>query len=211
MINSIKKNKLKQCIFFTIIFWLVAHGYRFFNNLYTCDELGSVFQDDIAYQRSIGRFMQPFNMAFRGVIAAPWLMFVISVVLFTLSFFLISEILSIEKPFTLFIMCGVLSCNMTITCSNGMYIPWVDVYGFALLLSTFGVWLIRKDKIWGYILGILSFVISMGFYQAYIDVALGLILIIILLIYKIRKHLRMFSLVRLRCWDHYLFPVLCMQ
>ncbi len=180
MRNIIKVDKLKRIMFYTAFFWLVCHGYRFLNNLYTGDTLGSVFQDDILWQRSLGRFMQPLPMIMRGTIVAPWLLFVIAVFFFSLSFYLISELLKVENKYLLFIMCGVLSCNSTITCANAAYTPWIDIYAVSLFLITLGVWLFGLNKWWGYITGVTAFVISMGFYQAYIDVAVVLFMIILL-------------------------------
>ena len=91
-----KAKKLKDIFLFSVIFWLAAHGYRFVNNLYTGDTLGSIFQDDIRWQRSLGRFMQPVSMIFRGVIVSPWLLGILAVIFFALAVYLISEILKIE-------------------------------------------------------------------------------------------------------------------
>ncbi|MBO6008304.1 MAG: hypothetical protein J6P78_07070, partial [Lachnospiraceae bacterium] len=72
--QDIKPGKIKDILLYSVIFWMAAHGYRFMNNLYTGDTLGNIFQDDILWQRSLGRFMQPATMIFRGCIASPWLL-----------------------------------------------------------------------------------------------------------------------------------------
>ncbi len=187
MFDTEQKTRLKKCLLYTLIFWLAAHGYRFLNNLYTGDTLNNVFQDDILWQRSLGRFLQPITMIFRGVITAPWLLFVIAVVEFGAAVFFLTLILDIKDSVTIFIICGVLSCNLALTCTNAAYTPWVDIYGIAFLLATLGVYLISQDKILGYILGILSLVGCMGFYQAYVDVAIGLVGIIIILELSAKK------------------------
>ena len=175
-----KLEKIKKIFLFVILFWIVAHGYRFMNNLYTGDTLVEAFQDDIYWQRSLGRFMQPLTMIFRGTICAPWLLFSIAVVFFATGVFFVSEILEIENPLLLFIACGILSCNITITSTNAAFIPWIDVFAAAFLLAALGVWLFIRDKWWGYFLGITCFICSLGFYQAYIDVAFALFLILFL-------------------------------
>lgn len=176
---GINPSKYKKILLYTVIFWAAAHGYRFLNNLYTGDTLTGVFQDDIVWQRALGRFMQTFSLVFRGVVVAPWLLFVISIFLFSTATFFVTEVLKIEKPIFLFFTCGILSCNITITCANAVYTPWIDIYGMAFLLASFGVWLFLKDNRWCYALGIFSFISAMGFYQCYIDVAFTLFLIII--------------------------------
>ena len=176
--QDIKSQKYKDILLYSVILWMSAHGYRFMNNLYTADTLGSIFQDDIHWQRSLGRFMQPLTMIFRGCIVSPWLLGVISIVFFSLSVYLISEILKIEDKLLLFVICGILSCNVTITCALAGYTPWIDIYMTALFFAVFGVYLFTKDKPVFYILGMVSFAVSMGFYQAYICAAFVLFAIV---------------------------------
>lgn len=177
---EVKRKKLLNIFIYTTIIALFAHGYRFMNNLYTSDALVEVFQDDIYYQRSLGRFMQPLIMVTRGVICSPWLIGCLSIVLLTLSVYFISEMLEIENELLLFFLSGVLICNVTVTSACAAFLPWVDVYALALLLATLGVWLYFKDKWWGYLLGSVLMICSMGLYQAYIDVALALITILLI-------------------------------
>ena len=150
---------------------MAAHGYRFMNNLYTADTLGSIFQDDIIWQRSLGRFMQTASMVLRGCIVSPWFLGVISIVVFSFAVYLISELFEIEDKIILFFICGILACNITITCALACYTPWIDIYMSALFFAVLGVYLFVKDKPLCYILGMISFVVSMGFYQAYICTA----------------------------------------
>ncbi|MBO4883612.1 MAG: glucosyltransferase domain-containing protein [Lachnospiraceae bacterium] len=176
--QGIKLQKLKDILLYSVILWMVAHGYRFMNNLYTADTLASVFQDDILWQRSLGRFMQTFTMIFRGCIVSPWLLAVISVVIFSFSVYLVSELLQIEDKILLFTVCAVLSCNVTITCALAAYTPWIDIYMTAFFFAVLGVYLFTKDKLICYILGMVSLAVSMGFYQMYICAAFMLFAII---------------------------------
>lgn len=177
---EVKRKKLLNIFIYTTVIALFAHGYRFLNNLYTSDALVEVFQDDIYYQRSLGRFMQPLIMVTRGVICSPWLIGCVSIVLLTLSVYFISELLEIENGLLLFFLSGVLTCNVTVTSACAAFMPWVDVYALALLLATLGVWLYFKDKWWGYFCGSVLMICSMGLYQAYIDTALALITILLI-------------------------------
>lgn len=158
-------------------FWIFAHGYRFMNNLHTSDSLVSVFQDDILWQRSLGRFMQTFTFVFRGTIVAPWLIMIISILFLSGAIYVIDKILKIQSMVSLIAIIGILVCNVTWTTAVACYLPWVDIYSVAFFLATLGCWLCKKDTAIGYILGTICFISSMGFYQAYIDVAFALIFI----------------------------------
>ena len=186
--------KAKAVLLYSLVFWMAGHGYRFVNNLYTGDTLGSVFQDDILWQRSLGRFMQPVSMIFRGVIVSPWLLALISILFFAGSVYLISELLKLEDRAMLLILCGVLACNNTVTCALAAYTPWIDIYMTAFFLAVFGVYLFRKDKPLGYIAGMICFALCMGFYQAYISVAFVLFAILFIFELSCQKPDRVFAL-----------------
>ena len=169
--ETFTRDKARSILLYSVIFWMAGHGYRFLNNLYTGDTLTSIFQDDIWWQRSLGRFMQPLSMIFRGVIVSPWLLALISVLFFAGAVYMISDLLKLDDRVVLFVICGILSCNITVTCALAAYTPWIDIYMTAFFLAVLGVRLFWTDRLSGYILGILCFVMCMGFYQAYICVA----------------------------------------
>ena len=173
-----QKSKIIYISVSTIVIWVITHGYRFMNNLYTCDALIEVFQDDILFQRSLGRFMHPLVMVMRGCISNPWFIGILSLFFMTASAYFIAEILNIDNPFVLILLSGLLICNNTLISSVAGFLPWMDVYTITLFLAVIGVWFYEKDKLYGYILGSISFVCCMGFYQAYIDVAFALFVII---------------------------------
>ncbi len=175
-----KRKKGIEIFLYTVVIAVFAHGYRFMNNLYTSDALVEVFQDDIYWQRSLGRFLQPLIMVMRGVICSPWLIGCIAVVLLSLAVYWIAELLEIENRILLFVLCGVLTCNATVSSACAAFLPWVDVYALALLLAILGVRMYWKDRLTSYVFGSILLVCSLGLYQAYIDVALAMIVILLL-------------------------------
>ncbi len=180
ILKTIDKKKLGFSFVCTFIFWAIAHGYRFMNNLYTADTLTYVFQDDIYWERSLGRFMHPLPLVLRGTISAPWLVGMLAVAVYAMAIYLIWDIFEINKPYFMVLICGVLICNQTLTITGICFLPWIDVYGVALLLAVLGVWCYLKNTWQGYLCGTLSLVCSMGFYQAYIDVAMALIVMVLI-------------------------------
>lgn len=173
-----KKKKIIYTSLTCLIIWTITHGYRFMNNLYTCDNLIEVFQDDILFQRSLGRFMHPLVMVMRGTICNPWFIGILSFVFLTLSVYFVAEVLKIDDPLMIILLSGILICNNTLISSVAGFLPWMDVYMISLFLAVIGVWLYRKDKLWGYISGSIALICCMGFYQAYIDVAFALFVIV---------------------------------
>ncbi|MCQ2241398.1 glucosyltransferase domain-containing protein [Treponema sp.] len=161
----------------SLIFFVIAHGYLFFNSLYSHDSL-LIYQDDFAWQISLGRFFQPLYLKFRGGITSPVLIGVLSY-FFTLGFIVLTcNIFSFQDRLSCFFYSGVIVLSTSFILANATYIPWSDIYMLSLLLAGFGAYLlIRKENVLSYILAIISFIISLGLYQAYIQVAVLILFI----------------------------------
>lgn len=187
LLNSANKKKYLYILFLSLFIGTVAHGYRFMNNLYTHDALLDVVEDTLQYQRSLGRFMQTFTILLRGSICTPWIIGVIGIIFFSFTVFFITDLLEIENKISIALIAAISICNIAITTSAASFIPWFDVYAVALFFAVFGVWLFTRDKWWGYLGGCSSIVISLGFYQAYIDVALFMLLIVFMKTFRNSK------------------------
>ena len=176
-----------------IVFHLLTHGYRFSNNMYSHDSLLMIYQNDFAWQIALGRFVQPFLIFIRGSLCSPWLISICAIFWTSLSVYFLVRLLKIDNMVGVILTAGVLVCNVTVVVANASYLPWVDFYALACFLGIFGVWClkqgsliqnsskfsIKKVFIW-YLLGILALVCSMGIYQSYICVAIGLAMMDIL-------------------------------
>ena len=173
---------LKRAFFYTLIFSLAAHAYMYFSLALSHDSLHSAIIGDreIAGQISLGRFMQPVYWLVRGRMAVPWLIGALSILFLTGSSFLILQVLGIENRVSVALLCGIFSTNLTVTAANATYMPWADVYALALLLACCGVYLWERCAGWGCVAAMPLFALSMGLYQAYIDVAIGLALILLI-------------------------------
>lgn len=188
-----KQNKeiLKWSILSVIVFSLVTHGYRFSNNMYSHDSLLMIYQNDYAWQIALGRFVQPILIFFRGSLCNPWLISVCAVFWTILSVYFLVRLLNINHVAGVILSAGVLVCNMTMVVANASYLPWVDFYALACFCGIFGIWCFKqgstslsssnfgKTILW-YITGIFVLVCSMGIYQSYICVAIGLAMMDIL-------------------------------
>lgn len=192
---NIKRNRdiFIWSVLSVIIFNIITHGYRFSNNMYSHDSLLMIYQNDFAWQIALGRYVQPFLIFIRGSLCSPWLISICAIFWTSLSVYFLVCLLKIDKLVGVILTAGVLVCNVTVVVANASYLPWVDFYALACFLGIFGVWclkqgsliqnsskfLIKKVCIW-YLLGILALVCSMGIYQSYICVAIGLAMMDIL-------------------------------
>lgn len=164
----------------TAIWYLFAHGYRFANNMYSHDALLEICQNDSAWQISLGRFIQPILIFLRGGLGSPWLISACALLWYCLGNCLLLRLLKVRHAAAAIIITGVMVCNPTLISANAAFLPWVDFYALALFLSILGVCLCREG---GWIrngCGVLSLMLVMGIYQAYICVAIVLFMTLLL-------------------------------
>ncbi|MGN0347596.1 MAG: glucosyltransferase domain-containing protein [Lachnospiraceae bacterium] len=202
------KKRIQWSALSVVIFSLFAHGYRFANNMYSHDSLLMIYQNDYAWQIALGRVTQPILIFLRGSICNPWLICFLAMLWTVLAVYFLTDLLEISSPPGLVFCSGLMICNTTTISANASYLPWVDFYALACLMSILGVWclkrcgnvadrnlrqgkndpadkLLRRDKkaqrrqVFGTLAGILLFSVSMGIYQSYICVAIGLAMILL--------------------------------
>ena len=137
----------KTSMMLTVMFCLVAHGYRFFNTMFSGDSLYMIYQDDSAWQVAIGRIAQPVLVFLRGGIGSPFWIFTLVVIFLGLAAFFMLDFLEITDSVSVVLVIAVLTCNHTIMAASATYLLNVDFYAFALFMAVLGVWLIKKGKV----------------------------------------------------------------
>lgn len=172
-----KKQLFYVSILSTVVFYLFANGYRFFNPMFSGDSLLMIYQNDSAWQIALGRFVQPFLVFLRGGIVNPFLISVISIFWLSLAVYFLLDFLNIRKILSVVFTAAVMSCNITIIAANATFLHNADFYAFALFLAVLGIWLIHKEKLLFVVSGILSLSVSLGVYQSYICVAIAMVMI----------------------------------
>ncbi|MBR4039847.1 MAG: glucosyltransferase domain-containing protein [Clostridia bacterium] len=166
--------------FFTAVFSLMAHGYRYLSPSFSGDAMLLSQVGEEAYQTSLGRFLQPVYWQIRGYITAPFLIGLFAALFAYLSALLIIRMLGAQKPLHVALICGVLTANETMAISNATYIPWTDVYMLALLLSLAGVYVFRHVR-FGFVLSPVLYCLSLGLYQSYLPAAATMLILLFLL------------------------------
>lgn len=179
--DYVSTKPFKVIVFSTLFFWLVANLFMATNVSFSHDGLILYIDDSkAAYVVARGRFSQPLYWFFRGALNVPWLCSTLSLIWLILSILLIQSFLRLRSSLSLFLLCGILTVNVTNTLINATYTPWIDLYSFALFLALLGYWVCEKYRIKGAIVGSLLFCFSLGLYQAYLAVLLPLFLIVVI-------------------------------
>lgn len=173
------KRQIAHAVSFTLLFALLAHGYRFLSLGFSGDAalLSQVGQE--AYQISLGRFLQPVYWRIRGYIAAPLTVGLFATAALAASACIVCHVLRICHPVCIALLCGLMCANETLSTSSAAYLPWMDVYALSLLLALSGVLLFRRFPC-GWLLAPIAFAASLGMYQAYLPCAAVLLILALL-------------------------------
>ena len=176
----ISRRQWRDAALWTVIFSLLAHGYRYLSPSFSGDSMLLAQTGEEAYQASLGRFMQPVYWQIRGYINAPLLIGLFSTCFLWLSALVIIHLLSLSKPIHIAFVCGVLTANETMAISNATYLPWTDVYALALLLSLLGVYVFFRCR-FGLLLSPILYCLSLGLYQSYLPAASTMLILLFLI------------------------------
>ena len=162
----------------TILFSLVAHGFRWFNAYFFHDSL-IIYQGDGSQQALLGRFLVPFWLLVRGKIATPLPVAFFSVCFLCLANILIVKLLDIKRPPHIIALCALVAASPTVSCLYAYFIPSTDIHMLATLLAVGSVWLLCRFK-WGWIPASFCLAGSMALYESYAEVAVVLLFLLVI-------------------------------
>ena len=178
VLTFVNDNRDRSVAVWTILFSLVAQGFRWFNAYFFHDSL-IIHQADGSQQALLGRFLVPFWLLVRGKIATPLLIAFISVCFLCLANILIVKLLDIRRRSHIVLLCALVAASPSITCLYAYFIPSTDIHTLAILLATGSVWLLCRFR-WGWIPASFCLAGSMALYESYAEVAVLLLFLLVI-------------------------------
>lgn len=183
--NVYEKNKKWLCFLLisTFLWGLAAHGYAFMHSNFSHDSLnefdGNVISNSIKYQS--GRFLVPLSRAiFRTNLTLPWMIGILSLFWAGLAAFLTIKIFKIESKITAFLLAGIFTANLTVSCTTATFIHDLDSNMLALLFAVAAVYFWQRGK-WYWLPASVLVTVSLALYQAFILVTVTLVLFVCIL------------------------------
>ena len=172
------------CLLATLAWGMAAHAYQFLNFQYSHDSLDGLYaigQNNI-HKIELGRVLAPaYRAVVRGSFAVPWMQGVLGLLWITLGAFVIADLFDIRKTWLLVLLCGILAVNQTVIAQSATYLDELDQNMFGMFTACLGAWFwAKKPKGW-FLWGVIALTVSLGMYQSYISVAIGLVMIALLL------------------------------
>ena len=175
----LSREAMKQTAFYTALFSLLAHGYRFLNMSFSGDSTLISQAEEVAYQTAIGRYLQPVLWQIRGTITAPLTIGLFATAALIGAALMIVSLLGLKTRAQIMLTCGILATNETLSVSYATYLPWVDVYMIAFFFAMLGVYVSARWRhgIW---LSPVFYMISLGLYQSYLQTAVVMIILLLM-------------------------------
>ena len=158
---------------------MAAYGYVFVNYVPAHDGM-RVYTTEQYWQMSIGRYLMMYYLKVRGPLNAPWLIGMLSLTYIALTVFICHLILDIRFDiWKIVVISAIFTLNISFIATSATYIYLLDIFAFALLLSILSVFINTKyGNTIGFISSAFVLALSMGAYQSYLAVAIGLYMIL---------------------------------
>ena len=175
--SSIKK-QLQYSFLFSFLFLFIAHSARFFNLAYTNDSLQIYQATDAYWQIHLGRWGQVLYCKLRGTIVVPYVIGLLCGLYISCAAFLITRMFNIQKKIYIAILCMFMTCNEALNSLNATFINSSDIIMFSMLLSVISVFFWNRWR-FGFLLSAPLLTLSLSLYQADLQTAILLILLIL--------------------------------
>ena len=175
------KNRRKAVFLMTILFGVLAHGFRLTNKFYCHDSWNYMKTISVGWTVAIGRFFLPFVETFRGNYETTWVIGVVSILCIALAAVMIVELFDIKGSVGCALTGAILVVNPVIT-GTFAYMYTADGYFFGMMCSVLSAFLVIRVKGWkGIAGGCAALFVAMGLYQSYVSVTILLLLLWLLL------------------------------
>ena len=162
----------------TVIMMIVSHGFGFVNLMYSHDSLSFCDTQGLV-KICLGRWMYSV-LASKRLIATPWLMGVLSIIFLSFATVLVTKTFEFNK-YQGICVAIVFSANITLTDLFAIFIFDADADCLAALFACLAVYLFYKlPRYLNILVPMLCLVMSLSLYQAYLCLALGLFLLLII-------------------------------
>ncbi len=173
--------KYKAGFISSFVFALLAHGMVFFNKYAAFDEAGFIF--DVGATYTSGRWflgllgsLHNFLLG-SGNYSLPVVNCVTSIFFIAIAICIIIKMFNIKRIGSCVALSGVMVTAPVVTGTFG-YVFTAPYYMLALLLSVVGAFLLCKTRKWySFVLAVVAVTCTIGIYQAYLPVFIGLVLL----------------------------------
>ena len=170
------KDKWKFAFTASFIMGMLVHFYMFTHNLLSHDAAGTFYYS--ADYIDHGRWFLKSICSLSSYFQLPWVTGLLSVFYLSISIVILVEIFDIENKISIVVIAGFLVTFPSLAATFS-YVFVADGYMFGVLCACLSVLMVQKIK-FGYIWGAIPLAFSLGVYQAYLSIAILLIMLLLI-------------------------------
>lgn len=173
------KKEMGFCLAAVFGWGMAAHGYMFLDNSVSHDSLNEFHAEILGNSIKMGSgriFTSIYRDLLGNDVTLPWLAGLMSLIWIGLAVFLVSRLFKVESRTTICLIAGIFTTNIAVSATAATYIHDLDSYMFSMLCSVAAVYMWKTWK-YGWVPGAGLLALSIGIYQAYLFVAIGLVMI----------------------------------
>lgn len=177
-LNNIKENipkNAKVAFYYTTVLTFLSHLFFFVDRFANEDDFHNLFSS----KNMIGSGRWMIGNIFSGKYLLPMVLFVITIISIGLCSSLINSMFKIKKNIYIFLISSLLSTFPILALGFG-YSFMIERYMLGLLSAVLAVYFTDKYKK-GFVLGSFFLGISLGYYQSYVAVTIGLSIFLIMI------------------------------
>lgn len=158
----------------TVLIGLIAHLYKFVNHLPNWDSLMDYYypSHNMIHQ---GRQFQCVPAFFRGFADVPWVIGLLSLIYLGIMIAMLVELFDLHNRLTIIMTASLIVVSPSVI-SHWGYMFTADCYFFAAMLAVASVLVTLRAK-YGFAWGSMLLALSIGIYQGYLSLAIGVILL----------------------------------
>ena len=173
--------EIKKLAFLSaIVFFILGSGFGYVDSYPLHDAISFETSNSYEWQISLGRFLMPLYLMFRGPVPSRALIFVLSALFLGISVCIVVVLLDVRSGIEAILISAFMTVNIFTFEVSAVHQYYSDVFLLAMLFAGLGVYFLRTILRKSMLLSILCFFISFGIYPAFITYAVILLAIMIL-------------------------------
>ena len=163
--------RIRWCFCAGMISGILIHAYMFTNKLPNWDDINNVGSFGVGSE--FGRWFLKYVNPLDGIWSVPWIGGLFAVAFLSLAACMVVAALDI-RSLTGVVIVPLMMLSFPSVCSMFTFMFTAECYAVGIFLACTAAWLIRRYR-FGFLPGIVLLVLSLGLYQAYLCVALGIL------------------------------------
>ena len=164
-------SRIRLCFCAGMISGLLIHAYMFANKLPNWDDINNIGSFGVGSE--FGRWFLKYVNPLDGIWSVPWIGGLFAVFFLSLSACMVVSALDI-RSLTGIVLVPLMMLSFPSVCSMFTFMFTADCYAVGIFLACTAAWLIRRYR-FGFLPGTVLLVLSLGLYQAYLCLALAVL------------------------------------